>query len=184
MTSEYESESVRRAAQFCERAHQGQKRDDGRDYATHPQAVADILRRHGVTDEATLAAAYLHDVIEDTATDEATLEREFGNEVAELVRELTNIGPRGRSFAEKQATLLAHARKMSAKARLVKMADRLHNLSEMHAWPAWKQARYARAGIELLEALRASPDESLAEELRTAAAAIIARHASEKSDSD
>ncbi|MCH7871971.1 MAG: hypothetical protein IID33_09760 [Planctomycetes bacterium] len=91
------------------------------------------------------------------------------------MNELTNIGPPGRSFADKQAALLEHARRMSPPAKLVKLADRLHNLTEMVAWPDWKQKRYAAAAMELVDALRPWPNEQLAEAVRRAANACLDR---------
>ena len=168
-----ESEIVRRARARCAAAHAGQKRDGGADYATHPQAVADILCERGVDDPATLAAAYLHDVLEDTETTESELTAEFGAEIVGLVRELTNVGPPKRPFEEKQAALLDHARHMSPPAKRVKLADRLHNLREMASWPDWKQRRYAKASLELIEALRPWPDEDQAEIVRDTAARCL-----------
>ncbi len=164
-----ETDFVARARRLCVAAHAGQKRDNGADYATHPHAVALVLRDAGVTDETTLAAAYLHDVLEDTDVTEAALTAEFGPAVAAIVVELTNRGPAGRSFEEKQAALLDHARRMSPAAKLVKLADRLHNLSEMSVWPEFKRQRYARAAMELLDALAPLPDAALAQRVRQAA---------------
>ncbi len=169
MTKPVDETVMDQARAFSVKAHAGQKRDSGADYATHPAALAELLRMRGLGDTATVAAAYLHDVLEDTAIDEATLREAFGPEITGLVVELTNRAPEGRSFAEKQAALLEHARRMSLRAKLVKLADRLHNLTEMGVWPAWKQQRYAKAALELLDALRPWPDDRLAEEVRLAA---------------
>ena len=82
----------------------------------------------------------------------------------------------GEAFADDQrkvAALLEHARRMSPDAKLVKLADRLHNLSEMHVWPGWKQERYANAAMELLEALHPAPDETLAEDVRQMAKKVL-----------
>ena len=165
----HKSDLASRAQRFCVAAHADQKRDNGADYATHPHAVAEILRECGVTDEITLAAAYLHDVIEDTTVGEAELRAEFGDDVCGLVVELTCRPPPGSPFEVKQALLVEHCRHMSPRARYVKLADRLHNLTEMVSWPAWKQQRYARAALELLEALRPWPDAGLAERVRQTA---------------
>ena len=169
------AEIAARAREVCERAHAGQTRDDGTDYATHPHAVAELLREHGIDDQPVLAAAYLHDVLEDTDFGEDQLRAEFGDDIVRLVKELTNIGPPGRSFADKQTALLEHARRMSPRAKLVKLADRLHNLTEMVAWPDWKQKRYAQAALELLEALRPWPAATLAETVRQTAVDCLTR---------
>jgi GTP pyrophosphokinase len=159
---------VTRARDFCIRAHAGQLRDDGRPYHTHPCAVADILREHGIDDADTLAAAYLHDVLEDTPTPRDRLAAEFGENVTRLVEELTNIGKPGRTFAEKHHALAKKARTMSDKAKLVKLADRLHNLLEVHVWKPERQQAYARVSIDLLEALKPWPCPALAERVEQA----------------
>jgi guanosine-3',5'-bis(diphosphate) 3'-pyrophosphohydrolase len=164
---------VLRARRFSVQAHAGQTRDNGADYATHPHAVAELLRARGVSDPVILAAAYLHDVIEDTDIEAETLQREFGKEVADVVLELTCRPPRGAAFEAKQALLVEHCRQMSPRARHVKLADRRHNLSEMGAWPEWKQQRYARAALELLEALRPWPDAQLADEIQRTAQRVV-----------
>lgn len=168
-----DSELVARAKARSEIAHAGATRDNGTPYATHPHAVACILIERGHTEPAVLAAAYLHDVLEDTDTPREHLLSEFGSDVVDLVDQLTNIGPPDRTFEEKQAALLDHARKMSPRAKLVKLADRLQNMSEMGVWPAWKQQRYARAALELVDALEPIPDEVFAEEVRSAATAWL-----------
>ena len=177
MSDDAVNDVVRRARAVCETAHAGQKRDSGANYATHPHAVAGILRDHGIEDSALLGAAYLHDVLEDTAVGEDELLEQFGGAIVGLVKELTNIGPPGRSFADKQAALLEHARRLSPRAKLVKLADRLHNLTEMLAWPDWKQKRYAAAALELVDALRPWPNDGLAEAVRRSANACLDRTA-------
>lgn len=166
---------VTRAERFCISAHAGQQRDNGAAYATHPQAVADLLRARGVRDPVTLAAAYLHDVIEDTAVGADELRREFGAEICAVVLELTCQPPPGAAFEQKQALLVEHCRRMSPRARHVKLADRLHNLREMITWPAWKRQRYARAALELLEALQPWPDAELAQAVRREAEQALLR---------
>jgi GTP diphosphokinase / guanosine-3',5'-bis(diphosphate) 3'-diphosphatase len=178
---ERESEMVRmgvndpivlKAMRRAEIAHEGQMRDDGRPYATHPAEVVRILVGRGHMKPDVLAAAYLHDVLEDTDVTRDELVAEFGEEIVGIVHEVTNIGRPGRPFEEKQAVLLDHARQMTPRAKLVKLADRLHNLRDLGNWPAWKQERYARATFELLEALTPVPDPGLAEDVRQVAMKI------------
>lgn len=153
-----EGETVlEKAKDWCVRAHEGQTRDDGRPYSTHPMAVADILQEQGITDVATLAAAYLHDVVEDTSVTAEQIREAFGEEIASLVEELTNPNFPGRTFEEKHRTLAEHARKMTDKAKAIKLADRLHNLTEMQEWSMERQQRYARATVDLLQALEPWP---------------------------
>lgn len=157
---------VLKARYRSEVAHAGQKRDDGLPYATHPHKVVQILVDRGHMKPELLAAAYLHDVLEDTDVKREDLVAEFGEEIVGIVDELTNNGAPGRTFDEKHATLNKHARRMTPNAKLVKLADRLHNLRDMGSWAAWKQKRYARVTIELLESLKPVPDPGLAEDVR------------------
>jgi len=149
---------VQKARELSETAHADQKRDSGRPYAIHPAAVVDLLRDAGIDDPNILAAAYLHDVLEDTPVSRETLASEFGETVTKLVEELTNIPPEDATFDEKHAALAEKARRMSDPAKLVKLADRLHNLSDMaSAWSAEKQERYLRVTVGLLAALEPIP---------------------------
>ena len=157
-----------RARAFCIRAHAGQTREGGEPYHTHPEAVADLLRGEGVEDAEILAAAYLHDVVEDTSVTIEELEREFGGRVASLVEEMTNPDYPGRTFEEKHRQLREHALHMSDEARLIKLADRLHNLSEIHHRPPDGRRRYAEVTADLLAALRPWPSQRLAKQIEQA----------------
>lgn len=139
-----------RADKFAERAHAGQYRKGKSGapqvpYIEHPRAVARILRDEaGITDDATLLAALLHDTMEDTGVTHAQLAQEFGREVADLVAELTNpadFGPGG-----KVAWQSAHAKRMSARAAAVKKADKTANLRDLVSsppdWPADRKRKY------------------------------------------
>ncbi len=123
-----------RAMQFAIKAHDGQKRDDGEDFIIHPAQVADILAQ--VTDdEEIIAAAWLHDIIEDTEYDYDFLKEKFGKRVADLVNEVTHVQhPRGNYFPrlETQAGIM------------LKFADRLSNLSDMKTWDDKRKAHYLR----------------------------------------
>ena len=94
---------VRRAYLCAERAHSGQVRRTGEPYVTHPLAVADILADMHM-DHQSLAAAMLHDVIEDTSVDKSALTDEFGATVAELVDGVSKLTQfEFQTQAEKQA---------------------------------------------------------------------------------
>ena len=163
-----DTELIEKAHRYCMQAHHGQTRHDGSPYYRHPEAVADLLRQYGMEDSMTLAAAYLHDVLEDTSITHEQMATEFGEPLTQLVEELTNIGPPGRSFDEKHAALAEEAARMSVRAKWVKLADRLHNLSEMHVWPAHRQHRYAHATVTLLAALRPWPCQELGQAIEKA----------------
>lgn len=161
-----ETDLERRAHEMCRHAHAGQMRAEGIPYHTHPEAVVAILRKFGVRDPQTLAAGYLHDVLEDTDVSRETLCREFGTTVVELVDELTNKDYPGRTFEQKHRALAEHARKMSDPAKMIKMADRYHNLDTMKVWDEAKRTAYARVTVDLLAALEPYPLPTLAEKIR------------------
>ena len=85
---EVDRELLRRAYEFAEEAHRGQQRLTGDPYVTHPFEVAKVLTELEM-DDATLAAALLHDVVEDTDHESAELREQFGEEIASLVDGVT-----------------------------------------------------------------------------------------------
>lgn len=120
---------VLKAASFAAHAHRAQRRKDadGDPYINHPLEVARILAEEGgVEDPVTLAAALLHDTVEDTDTTLEDVERAFGPAVRAVVAEVTDDkslpGPRRK---ELQVECAPHK---SARAKLVKLGDKLHNL--------------------------------------------------------
>ncbi len=147
-----EVDKVNRAYQFSALAHEGQRRKSGEPYIHHPLEVAMILAEMHM-DHQTLAAAILHDVIEDTATLKHQIRRKFGKGVAELVdgvSKLTQI-----EF-DSQAEAKAHNfRKMlmamshDIRVILVKLADRLHNMRTLGALAPEKRRRIARETLEI-----------------------------------
>ncbi|HHO70054.1 MAG TPA: bifunctional GTP diphosphokinase/guanosine-3',5'-bis pyrophosphate 3'-pyrophosphohydrolase [Halothiobacillus sp.] len=143
---------IRDAFLFSAEAHAGQMRQSGEPYITHPIAVAHILADLRM-DEATLIAAILHDVIEDTPTAREEIVHRFSEEVARLVdgvSKLTQI--RFKSKAEQQA---ANFRKMmmamveDVRVILIKLADRLHNMRTLGVMRPDKRRRIARETLEI-----------------------------------
>jgi RelA/SpoT family (p)ppGpp synthetase len=124
-----------RAYQRAVQAHQGITRDSGEPYVTHPLHVALILAQLQL-DVLTLAAALLHDVIEDTDVTYQELQGEFGPEIADLVEGVTKLGQvsktsrAGQSAANIQKVYLAMSENM--RVIFIKLADRLHNLRTLH----------------------------------------------------
>jgi guanosine-3',5'-bis(diphosphate) 3'-pyrophosphohydrolase len=177
--TEHDHELVNRAKALAIGMHDGcgHTRSNGEPYWRHPERVVATLVEFGQPD-ATLAAAWLHDVPEDCPADcagcEALLERigaDFGPKVGALVREVTNyFGPEA-SMEEKQARLREHAKHMTADAKWIKLADRWDNISGMVGWSDEKRTRYAKATLALLDALRPLPEgaDSLAERIRVRA---------------
>lgn len=124
---------IRRVAKFAAAKHLGQFRKDGKTpYISHPVTVANILVREGkVADPEVIAAALLHDTIEDTGTTRDELEREFGPRVASMVAELTN-DPDLHGAESKAAQL---RKVFGPDAAAVKIADKTANLRDILARP-------------------------------------------------
>ena len=147
-----EVEKVRRAYEFSASAHEGQHRKSGEPYISHPLEVAGILGDMHM-DHQTLAAAILHDVIEDTAIDKKEIVRRFGKGVAELVdgvSKLTQV--EFDSHAEAQAhnfRKMLMAMSNDIRVIMVKLADRLHNMRTLGALEPTKRRRIARETLEI-----------------------------------
>ncbi|MFK8053968.1 MAG: bifunctional (p)ppGpp synthetase/guanosine-3',5'-bis(diphosphate) 3'-pyrophosphohydrolase [Woeseiaceae bacterium] len=145
-------QEVMRAYEFGAAAHHGQKRKSGAPYISHPVAVATILADMRM-DHETIAAAILHDVIEDTSAVGEELEEKFGKAVLTLVDGVTKLDQvQFKSRAEAQASSF---RKMllamieDIRVILVKLADRLHNMRTLDSMPVEKQRRIARETLEI-----------------------------------
>lgn len=124
--SEYQI--VERAYRTAERYHEGQKRKSGEDYITHPLAVARILADLG-SGPATIAAALLHDTVEDTEYSLEQLRADFGEEVALLVDGVTKLDKMKFGDTAQAETMRKMVVAMSKDVRVlvIKLADRLHN---------------------------------------------------------
>ena len=145
-------ERIEEAYQFSGKAHEGQYRDSGEPYISHPLAVAGILADWHLDSQA-LMAALLHDVMEDTKVSKAEISRRFGKPVAELVDGLSKLAKiESQSQQDAQAEnfrkmLLAMAR--DVRVILIKLADRLHNMRTLGAVPPAKRRRVARETLEI-----------------------------------
>ena len=143
---------VTRAYRFAEIAHEGQYRRSGDPYITHPLAVANILTDMHM-DHASLMAAMLHDVIEDTAYSKEQLAAEFSSEVAELVDGVSKIAQiKFESKAEQQAENLRKmmlAMTRDIRVIIIKLADRLHNMRTLHVMRPDKRRRIATETLEI-----------------------------------
>lgn len=148
-------ELINRAYEVARDAHAGQTRRSGAPYIEHPVAVATIVAELGL-DENTIAAALMHDVLEDTEVTEDQIRKEFGDEVVELVEGVTKLqrntrpelSERQRAAAETaraaeslRKMLLAMAQDM--RVMIIKLADRLHNMRTIDSLPPAKQTRIA-----------------------------------------
>jgi GTP diphosphokinase / guanosine-3',5'-bis(diphosphate) 3'-diphosphatase len=143
---------VRRAGEFATRVHAGQSRSSGEPYVYHPLAAARILAEMRM-DPTTLMAAILHDVIEDTTITKATLQQQFGVDVADLVDGVSKIDKiEGMSRTERQAESfrkLLLAMTQDLRVILVKLADRLHNMRTLGAMSAEKRRRIAQETLDI-----------------------------------
>jgi len=141
-----------RAYNAAAEAHEGQVRRSGDPYIVHPLAVATILAELGL-DDITLAAALLHDAVEDTRVSLDDVVRDFGPQVAAMVDGVTKLD-RVR-FDSKEAQQAATMRKMlvamakDIRVLLIKLADRLHNMRTIAALPREKQERIAQETIDV-----------------------------------
>ena len=141
---------LERAYTAAERAHRGQVRRSGDPYITHPVAVATILADLGMTPP-TLAAALLHDTVEDTEYSLAALEEEFGPEIAMLVDGVTKLDKVHYGDAAQAETVRKMVVAMSRDIRVlvIKLADRLHNARTWRFVPAESAERKARETLEI-----------------------------------
>ena len=147
---------IRRAYDYGLNMHEGQFRQSGERYFTHPVAVAAILTEQRL-DDATIVTALLHDTIEDTKSTYSEVTRLFGAEVAELVdgvTKLTNL--QLSSTQSKQAEnfrKLFMAMSKDLRVILVKLADRMHNMRTIKSMKPEKQAQKARETMEIFAPL-------------------------------
>ena len=138
--------------EFAFAAHQGQMRKSGEPFVNHPLEVALILAELHL-DTATLKAALLHDVVEDSDVTLEEVREKFGNEVAELVDGVTKLGRiEFESLSEQQSNnlrkmLIAMAKDI--RVILIKLADRLHNMRTLSALPEERRLDKARETIEI-----------------------------------
>ena len=141
---------IERAYEVAERAHRGQLRKSGDAYITHPLAVTTILAELGMT-PATLAAALLHDTVEDTAYSLGQLEKDFGREVAMLVDGVTKLDKVTYGDAAQAETVRKMVVAMAKDIRVlvIKLADRLHNARTWRYVSVESAQRKARETLEI-----------------------------------
>ncbi|MBA2449320.1 MAG: bifunctional (p)ppGpp synthetase/guanosine-3',5'-bis(diphosphate) 3'-pyrophosphohydrolase [Chloroflexi bacterium] len=163
-----EVEGIRRAFDFAKSAHEGQLRESGEPYITHPLAVAETLAELRL-DSSTIVAALLHDVSEDCGVSVAEIAERFDAEAAKLVDGVTKLsrvpwfhedrpdgGVDGQFIAgDKQAIWAESMRKMflamadDVRVVLIKLADRLHNMRTLDARPPEKRRRVAQETMDI-----------------------------------
>ncbi|MEQ8201781.1 MAG: bifunctional (p)ppGpp synthetase/guanosine-3',5'-bis(diphosphate) 3'-pyrophosphohydrolase [Syntrophomonadaceae bacterium] len=147
---------IAKAYNYAVIAHGEQKRKSGEPYIIHPVAVALILTEIEM-DSASICAALLHDVIEDTSFDYKSLEQEFGEEIAMLVEGVTKLSRI--NFKTKEEAQAENLRKMflamakDIRVVLIKLADRLHNMRTLNYQSEPKQKQVAQETMDIFAPL-------------------------------
>jgi GTP diphosphokinase / guanosine-3',5'-bis(diphosphate) 3'-diphosphatase len=135
---------ILKALEFASHKHRDQRRKDANasPYINHPIALANVLARDGgVTEDVVLAAAILHDTLEDTQTTPAELRDIFGEKIAGIVEEVTD--DQNLPKADRKRLQIEHAAGISREAKLVKLADKICNVRDVadHPPAKWDLAR-------------------------------------------
>lgn len=149
---EADVEKITKAYYFTKNAHEGQFRNSGEKYYTHPVSVAMILCELNMDDQ-TIIAALLHDVLEDTDITYDTLVEEFGEEVATLVDGVTKL--KKLKYKSKQESQAENLRKMvlamakDIRVIIIKFADRLHNMRTLEYMSDAKKKEKALETLEI-----------------------------------
>lgn len=143
---------IKKAYDFASAAHAGQKRSSGEDYIVHPCAVVDILADFGF-DSSTIIAAFLHDVLEDTAVTPDQIKAEFGQEILDLVEGVTKLDKI--QFVNREEAQAENFRKIfiamakDLRVIIIKLADRLHNMRSLKYLPPEKQQYISRETLDI-----------------------------------
>ena len=144
--------TVKLAYQVANHAHFKQKRKSGEPYITHPIEVATIIASWGL-DEQTIASALLHDTIEDTEVSKIEIEQIFGIGIAELVDAVTKLDKL--NFASEELAHAEYFRKVvlamakDVRVILIKLADRIHNMSTLDSMTPEKRYKIALETMEI-----------------------------------
>ena len=149
-----------KALAFAAHKHRDQRRKDlaASPYINHPIALANVLwHEGGVMDAAVLAAALLHDTIEDTDTQPEELRKEFGDAIAEVVLEVTD--DKSLPKAERKRLQVEHAGHISNAAQLVKLADKICNVRDVASeppkdWDLERRRAYFEWAREVVDGMR------------------------------
>ncbi len=149
-------EKIEHAYLFASRLHDGQYRISEEPYIIHPIEVAKILTELRL-DTNTIIAAFLHDILEDTETEPAEIEKSFGSDVLKLVNGVTKLGKF--QFKSKEERQAENFRRMfiamaeDVRIIFLKLADRLHNMRTLNYMAANKQKRIAQETLDIFAPL-------------------------------
>ncbi len=147
---------IRKAFLWAHQAHDGQMRKSGEPYIQHPIEVATIVAEQGL-DANSIAAAIMHDSVEDTDVALSEIEEEFGAEVAAIIDGCTKVDRL--QFHSKEEQQAATVRKLlvavaqDIRVLIIKLADRLHNMRTLAVLPEWKQQRTASETLHVFAPL-------------------------------
>ena len=148
---EYDEEKIRKAFEFAQKAHKGQKRIGGDNFFSHPLNVARLLLNpiyEMPKDSAMIAAALLHDTIEDTEISFEDIEKEFDAEIFNMVKGMTKVDHSdGRTNRPATHEKLLKEGSKDKRVFYIKLADILHNLHTIHALPEIQRKRIAREAL-------------------------------------
>ncbi|TFH52618.1 MAG: bifunctional (p)ppGpp synthetase/guanosine-3',5'-bis(diphosphate) 3'-pyrophosphohydrolase [Candidatus Zixiibacteriota bacterium] len=162
MSPESDLALLLRTLAFAARKHRHQRRKDVRSlpYINHPIALAHVLYSEGgISDINVLCAAILHDTLEDTSTTRAELAEHFGEQIRDIVVEVTD--DKRLSKRERKRLQIEHAAQLSPASKLVKLADKICNLRDVLASPpvGWSRSRkreYFEWAKQVVDGLRGS----------------------------
>ncbi len=149
--TEKDKKLLQKAYTCAQKAHEGQKRNSGEPYFIHVFATAKILAELGM-DTTTIVAGFLHDTLEDTDIGEEALTKEFGSEIVTLVKGVTKLGKIKYRGAERHVESLRKffmAVAEDLRVLIIKLADRLHNISTLEHVPEAKRYRIALETIQI-----------------------------------
>jgi (p)ppGpp synthase/HD superfamily hydrolase len=156
---------ILKAAAFARQAHAEQRRKyNDRPYIQHPARVAGRVAAHPRSTEAMVAAAFLHDVVEDTPHTLEEVSAEFGPEVARLVAELTNPSKGSKAPRRERKQLdRDHLAQVTLEAWIIKLLDRIDNLQEMVDAPGNFRRKYCEESRLLADVISDADPELKAE---------------------
>ena len=149
--TEADRELINRAYNFAQEAHKDHKRYSGEPYMTHLASVGCNLAKMGMGPR-TIAAGLLHDTIEDTEVTAEDISKEFGDEILFLVEGVTKLSSvryYGADRHNESLRKLFVATSQDIRVLIIKLVDRLHNMTTLEHVPAEKQARIARETLEI-----------------------------------